>query len=69
MEFKIEKNIPLPTIKGNGLRFPFDKMEVGDSFLMRPEDVRSCSGSANRYANLHYPYKFTLRQNRCWRIR
>lgn len=31
-EFKIEKGIPIPTHKK--IKYPFDEMEVGDSFLI-----------------------------------
>lgn len=35
MEFKIEKNIPVPEKRGPGrsLLYPLDKMDIGDSFI------------------------------------
>ena len=42
-EIKIEKGIAPPTARrGRRMKYPWDKMEVGDSFLGR----RSVSGSA-----------------------
>lgn len=38
MEFLIRKNIPKPTVVGNGrgrqVKYPFEQLEVGDSFLI-----------------------------------
>ncbi len=34
MEIKIEKNIPIPVTE---IKYPFDKMDIGDSFFI-PED-------------------------------
>ena len=33
---KIEKDIPIPKIRSNS-KYPFDRMEVGDSFLVEME--------------------------------
>ena len=32
-QYKIDKNVPIPTSHGN-LKYPFDKLEVGDSFFV-----------------------------------
>lgn len=64
---KIEKNVPLPR------RFPFDDMQVGDSFAIPSEVHRTTvSVAANRYGAKH-GVKFTVRlmpnrSYRCWRI-
>lgn len=62
----IEKNIPIPK------RFPFDKMEIGDSFSI-PSNVRRSTASvaARRYGDKH-KMKFITRKMpdgtiRCWR--
>lgn len=41
----IEKNIPIPERNKHWSRFPFDKMEVGDSFLvdLKKEKKTSCN--------------------------
>ena len=63
----IDKGIPLPK------RYPFDQMEVGDSFAV-PEGINRTrvSVAAMRYGRDH-GMKFTVRQMpdrslRCWRI-
>ena len=64
---KVEKNIPLPR------RYPFNDMQVGDSFAV-PEGIArtAVNIAAMRYGNKH-GCKFTVRQMpdrtlRCWRI-
>ena len=39
-EIKIEKNIPIPEGRGRGRvsKYPFTKMEVGDSFAIKAEN-------------------------------
>ena len=63
----IDKGIPLPK------RYPFDQMEVGDSFAV-PEGINRTrvSVAAMRYGREH-KMKFTVRQMpdrslRCWRL-
>ena len=63
---EVEKNVPIPA------RYPFDKMEVGDSFALPPSAARnSVTVSAGRYGNKHN-MKFIVRimpdrTLRCWR--
>jgi hypothetical protein len=66
--FVVEKNIPLP------LKFPFDQMEVGDSFAI-PSEVKRATVAvyARRYGDKH-GMKFITRQMtdgiiRCWRTK
>lgn len=43
-EFKIEKGIPLPPVRKRLIKYPLDKMEVGDSILVcepDPSRIRS----------------------------
>ena len=75
---KIDKNVPIPDIKHfgrysrNAIKYPFDKMDVGDSFAcgdISPSRVRSAAS--------HHAINgmdFTVRQMedgryRCWRIK
>ncbi len=37
MEIKIEKNIPIPVTE---IKYPFDKMDVGDSFFIAETDKK-----------------------------
>jgi hypothetical protein len=60
----VEKNIPLP------LKFPFDKMEVGDSFVITTKR-QTASVAARRYGDKH-GMRFITRKMpdgtiRCWR--
>ena len=63
----IDKNVPLPA------RFPFEHMQVGDSFAVPPDVERpSVTVAAMRYGRKHN-MKFTVRLTpdrtlRCWRI-
>jgi hypothetical protein len=60
----IDKGVPIPN------RFPFDKMEVGDSFVITTER-QTASVAARRYGDKHN-MRFITRQMpdgtiRCWR--
>ena len=63
----IDKGIPMPG------KFPFEKMEVGDSFVIPPDTRRTtASVAAKRFADKH-GVKFATRKLpdgtlRCWRI-
>ena len=66
-EIKIEKNIELPRRSAKNKLYPFDNLEVGDSFFTEKESVR---GSV--IWNQHITGKrFTVRKVdggfRCWR--
>lgn len=75
MAFKVEKKIEMPPlgIYGRRLKYPFHKMNVGDSFL-----CGDSSQNAVRSAAAQYGYresngaKFSVRKTpdgyRCWRI-
>tara|TARA_R110000822_G_scaffold34070_6_gene96971 strand:- start:3005 stop:3316 length:312 start_codon:yes stop_codon:yes gene_type:complete len=83
----VEQGIPIPK-DGQGRKrndwakpkFPFDEMEVGDSFAVRPQEEQplivlqnTCSGAAHLYGKKQVPEKkFTTRQRgthvRIWRI-
>lgn len=64
---KVEKGIPIPA------RYPFNQMEVGDSFVVPMEITRyAVSTAAHRYGHKNN-MKFTVRLTnkrilRCWRI-
>jgi hypothetical protein len=67
-EFVVEKNIPLPSRKGNA-KYPWATMEVGDSFLCptKPANAHSLANSASKNGK-----KFTARTTadgcRVWRV-
>ncbi len=67
---EISKNIPMPKVKTN-IQYPWDDLEVGDSFLLNPGNRIPKSNIT--HANLRYfPKKFTIRKTeegfRAWRI-
>jgi hypothetical protein len=70
-EFKIEKNVPLPTSHS----YEWDKLEIGDSvFLKDGEHAKYAATSAHNFARRQYPsWKFVVRTvpggKRIWRIR
>ncbi len=73
MKFKIEKNIPVPTL---GPIFPFKEMVASDSFFVPTKDAGS-KGKRIRKAISNYRKKypkhtFTIRKAnlgyRCWRL-
>lgn len=72
---KIDKNVPLPPKAIE--KYPFEDMEVGDSFLF-PDHVKKTSAYAmghkmnNIYKERTMENRFTVRRTpegyRCWRI-
>jgi|TARA_R110000772_G_scaffold245962_1_gene359578 hypothetical protein len=50
MEVKIDKGIPLPTDIRNDLKYPFDKLEVGDSIFFPLSDEDNANRMKNRLA-------------------
>lgn len=70
-DFKIEQGIPVPLGDARS-RYPFQSMNVGDSFALTPQQVRSARNSMHAYAK-RSGTRFTLREVgdgvwRCWRI-
>lgn len=49
MTIKIDEGIPAPCDRGSiAKKYPFDDMEIGDSFVVEPADGVSASSMANR---------------------
>lgn len=67
---KIDKGIPLPP-RGGRQRYPWQEMEVGDSFFVEGASVRSLSAAAAQVGR-RSGRKFSLRTVeggvRCWRV-
>ena len=68
---KIEKGIPIPKKFGTCAKWPFEKMEIGDSFLMPELAAQQASGRAGYWAR-KMGHKYTCREveggTRVWRI-
>jgi hypothetical protein len=66
-KIRIDKGIPMPR------KFPFEEMEVGDSFVVPPDTHRTTVNiAAKRFGDKHN-MKFATRTMpdrtlRCWRI-
>lgn len=80
-DFVIEKNVPLPTLNRRGAvgsRYPFDMMQVGDSFAIDASGpvvlsyrTKSLRSIISRYSKAHNKkfsvYKMSDTQIRIWR--
>jgi hypothetical protein len=65
VEVKLEDGIPVPSIERTERvrKFPFDKMEVGQSFFVaniKPSNMHSCLNRFNK-SNKGTPMRFTAR--------
>jgi len=73
---KIEKGISMPySAIADGTRYPFKKMDIGDSFLI-PENMQPGAVRYSCYQFIHREqknWKFSVRKthegHRCWRIK
>ena len=68
----VEKGIPIPGKRGNKHEYPFNKMEIGDSFLEEDKKLRNIVQSAAFDYGKNNNMKFTTRDVgngiRIWRI-
>jgi len=71
MSYVIEKGVPIPTTATARAKYPFPKMEVGDSFLIATELQNRVAQAAFHYGKRNN-VKLTLRKVadgvRVWRI-
>jgi hypothetical protein len=71
----IDKDIPIPSkATGNKLRkYPWDELEIGDSFLFPAEyGIKACSTrmhAAAHRSRKKYTSRTTPEGVRCWRIK
>jgi hypothetical protein len=79
MAIKIDKNVPLPN-KISRRIYPFDLMEIGDSFLVKLKDTEALAVQKQkiylaswRFTQVHPDKKFTTSsyndEVRVWRIK
>lgn len=74
--FKIEKGVPLPSkVKQSPthVKYPFDKMELGDSFAFDPEKiaitaVRSAAHIYSKRRGKKFSIRLVGKGARVWRI-
>lgn len=71
MNFKIDKNIPMPTRRYS--KYPFNEMEVGDSFFVEGKSNALLSIAKYFAKSQKLDWKFTVRKEvngtRIWRIK
>lgn len=72
---KIDKDVPIPmrgSWQGLGRKYPFEEMEVGDSFFVTDVSPKSVRTSANGWKKRHPGFDYTSRVidggTRVWRI-
>ena len=75
-KYKIEKNIPLiRRRKDTPYKYPWDKMEVGDSFSFNKEEANAVSTSArhqnkkNKSQGSDKYFLSSYTHCRCWRVK
>lgn len=70
MEYRIEKGIVPPSQKyGTRNGYPFEDMEVGDSFTFPEAHETKLRSAVQNYKKAHPETNFTVRRGllRCWR--
>lgn len=58
-EHVLEKGVPVPSPRKPPSRYPFSKMQVGDSFITRSGSVR---GAMSAHTKRYPDHKFTARK-------
>jgi len=70
-KIRIEKRIPIPVLCHKDAKYPWGKLEIGDSFLVPGKRITSIT-SGMRRARRRYKKKFTARTVkggvRVWRV-
>lgn len=70
-EYKIEKDIPLPSGRGSSANYPFGDMKLGESILVNDGKHKSAVSYAHRHAKDNGG-KFATRKEgegvRIWRL-
>lgn len=71
MDIKIEKGVPYPQTNHHRIVYPFQEMEIGDSFVV--ENRKKISPSMAQYNKRHPEKRFSARTvngvTRVWRIK
>lgn len=71
-EIEVESNIPIPISRPRPNTYPWHKMKVGDSFLIKAASLHVVSSAAGYASKKYSPKKFACRTVadgiRVWRI-
>jgi hypothetical protein len=62
--YKIEKNIPVFDKGGRKSRYPFNSMEIGDSFTVPKKEYYALCTSARNYRTRHNGFDFITRKDK-----
>ena len=67
----VDKGVPMPC-RPTGKKYPFEEMEVGDSFFVRGETARINPAYWGKKLNVKFATRFVVENNvrgtRVWRI-
>jgi hypothetical protein len=64
---KIDKNIPMPPARPKGQIYPWEEMEIGDSFLSRATTASLAQYANNKYKPKHFRVGLEGKYFRVWR--
>ena len=71
-EFVIEKGVPVPQRKAPPPKYPFARLEIGDSFEAPPIHAKGAQSAASRYKKANPGWDFVARKTqdgaRIWRL-
>ena len=71
-EYTINKDVPMPQRAANKAKYPFDKMEVGDSFDVCETECYKVRNPASVYGKKHnmtFMVRKTPTGGTCWRVK
>ena len=72
MEFKIQKNVPVPGKTRRKTKYPFEKMGVGDSFFagVKPQGLYAAVRKwvKDNNSESRFVVRIESEGSRCWRI-
>lgn len=73
MEFKIQKNVPIPARAKVKTKYPFDKMSVGDSFAagIKPQGLYAAARkwARDNKSDARFVVRAEGEGSRCWRAK
>lgn len=53
MMYKIEKGVPIPDRRLKIIKYPWETMDIGDSFFVEGKHTRNLTGAAHNYGKNH----------------
>ena len=71
-KYEIEKNISMPKARSSKYNFPFDEMEIGNSFFVDKSEFSRARASASIYGkanNKKFETRVGAKGGRVWRTK